>query len=94
MSKVYAVTGRTLCDQDWKTQLAGKYPNIPANSIVEIIDDNYINFYGTWVQVKWNNNTYYVDRNDLVFDKESIENAKQYYGEELKQYDTMLNKNI
>ena len=43
MKKAVALT--TLADQDWKTQLARGYSNIPANSIVEVINENYVNLW-------------------------------------------------
>ena len=48
-----AVTLKSLCDQDWKTQLAQGYPNIPKGDIVEIINPEYNNLYGTWCEVEY-----------------------------------------
>lgn len=62
-----AVALSELDDEDWKTQLARKYPNIPAGSKVKIIEENYVNFYGgPWTRVKWNGNTYWVDPSKLM----------------------------
>ena len=60
-----AITKIELSDQDWKTQLARGYPNIPAGEEVTIINEDYINFYGTWCEVLWNNNRYYVSKQNL-----------------------------
>lgn len=82
-----AVTLKTLADQDWKTQLVHKYPNIPNNAIVEIINEDFTNFYGSWCQVRWNNHNYYVSKRDLDFSEVALEQAEKYYKEELSQYE-------
>lgn len=70
-----AVALKSLCDQDWKTQLAQGYPNIPEGAIVEIINPEYQNFYGTWCIVKYKDINYYVDKKDLATDPETIRGA-------------------
>ena len=62
-----AVTLKTLADQDWKTQLARGYRNIPAETLVNVINEEYRNFYGTWCEVEWEGRHYYVDKKDLSF---------------------------
>lgn len=62
-----AVTLKTLADQDWKTQLARGYRNIPANTLVNVINEEYRNLYGTWCEVEWEGRRYYVDKKDLSF---------------------------
>lgn len=81
-----AVTKKTLANQDWKTQLARGYSNIPYNSIVVVLEQDFVNLYGKWSKVFWNENVYYVDDNDLDYSEFALEDAKKYYDEELKQY--------
>ena len=50
-------TLREIYDEDFKTQVVLKYPNIPANEIVEYMNE-FHNFYGYYVRVLWNNRTY------------------------------------
>lgn len=89
MKKAVALT--TLADQDWKTQLARGYSNIPVNSIVEVINENYVNLYGKWCEVVWNNTHYYVSKKDLSFDEydiayaENIKDEIEQYKEKFKQ---------
>lgn len=73
-----AVALRTLADQDWKTQLARGYANIPVDAIVDVLNDNFTNFYGTWCEVEWNGNHYYVSRNDLGFLETQVEEVEPY----------------
>lgn len=87
MNNKRAVTLKTLADQDWKTQLAQKYPNIPCNVIVEVIEEDFTNFYGTWCRVVWNNTLYYVSKRDLDFSEYALEQAEHYWEEELSQYE-------
>ena len=72
-----AVALSSLCDQDWKTQLAHKYPNVPEGAIVEVTNDNFQNFYGSWCEIMWNNTHYYVAKKDLSFDESDIQSALQ-----------------
>ena len=56
-----AVVLEELADEDWKTQAARKYPNIPKGSVVYVIQEDYYNWYGgPWTKVEWNNNLYWV----------------------------------
>ena len=48
-----------ICDEDWKTQSARGYSDIPAGSKVLVLRENVENLYGSWIQVFWNGNTYY-----------------------------------
>lgn len=59
-----AITLKELCDEDWKTQLARKYPNIPKGAEVDVID-NVSNFYGYFVWVNYNDQSYYVKEEDI-----------------------------
>lgn len=59
-----AITRRELCDEDWETQLARKYGNIPADTIVEVLG-NTNNLYGRYTKVLYNGNLYYVRPEDL-----------------------------
>ena len=81
-----AVALNTLANQDWKTQLARGYSNIPNMAIVDVIEENCTNFYGTSCIVKWNVNTYYVSKRDLSFSELALEEAKKYEREELSEY--------
>lgn len=87
MNSKKAVTLKTLADQDWKTQLAHKYPNIPYNVVVDVIEEEFTNFYGTWCRVVWNKTMYYVSRTDLDFSEQAIKEAEHYWEEELKPYE-------
>ena len=61
-----AIALKELADEDWKTQHARKYQNIPAGAEVEIIEENYDNFYGgPWTRVEWKDNLYWVDPKQL-----------------------------
>ena len=60
---------REIHDEDFMTQAALKYPNIPASEIVEYINE-FRNFYGYYVRVLWNNRIY-----DTTWDKLEVVNA-------------------
>ena len=61
-----AIALEELTDNDWKTQLARKYQNIPKGAEVDIIQEDYYNFYGgPWTRVEWNGNWYWVDPSKL-----------------------------
>ena len=70
--KLYAVAKTELSDNDWKTQLAKKYKNIPKGAKVKILNRECNNFYGTWVKVEYENNSYYVKEKDLEFTEEEV----------------------
>lgn len=72
-----ALTLKTIADQDWKTQAVQGYQNIPANTIVEVINDDFNNFYGSWCIVEWRRHTYYVDKRFLSFDLDDIKNSEK-----------------
>ena len=56
-----AIALEELADEDWKTQLARKYPNIPKGSIVNVLQEDYYNWYGgPWTRVEWKDNWYWV----------------------------------
>lgn len=62
-----AVALRGIYDEDWKTQSARKYPDVPAGSRMLVLTENYFNFYGgPWTEVLWNGNKYWT-RPDSVF---------------------------
>ena len=81
---IKAVALKSLADQDWKTQLARGYSSIPRGAVVDVINDNFTNFYGTWCEVIWNNNHYYVSKSDLSFNELDIKNVTNYI--ELEKY--------
>ena len=64
----YAITLKELADEDWKTQLARKYPNVPKGAKVKILQEDYINFYGgPWSRIEWNGNWYWVSPDNLNY---------------------------
>lgn len=83
-----AIALKTLADQDWKTQLAQGYSNIPVDAIVEVTNEEFNNFYGSWCEVFWNNHHYYVSKKDLSFDENEIKTAlqKQQEWEQYKEH--------
>ena len=58
------IAKKELIDQDWKTQLAKGYSNIPKGAECEFIE-TIRNFYGTYALVKYNNHIYYIHLYDL-----------------------------
>lgn len=62
MNTLYeAIAIEDLADEDWKTQFARRYPNIPKGTLVNVLQEDYYNFYGgPWTRVEWNNNLYWV----------------------------------
>ena len=60
-----AITKKELCDEDWQTQLAQGYENIPANTTVDVIGD-ITNLYGIYIKVIYNGNLYYVKPTNLL----------------------------
>lgn len=63
MSKYFAV--REIANEDWKTQVARGYPNIPKGAEVEVIEKNFVNLYGSFMIVWWNNNIYYTKKENI-----------------------------
>lgn len=63
MSKYFAV--RDIANEDWKTQVARGYPNIPKGAEVEVIEKDFVNFYGSFMIVHWNNNIYYTKKENI-----------------------------
>ncbi len=61
---------REIYDEDFKTQAALKYPNIPKGEIVEYLGE-FRNFYGDYVKVLWNNRRY-----NTTWDKLEVINAE------------------
>ena len=61
-----AVALREIYDEDWKTQSARKYQNIPAGVRVIVITENYVNLYGgPWTRVMWDGNMYWAKPNSI-----------------------------
>ena len=58
------IAKKELVDEDWKTQLAGGYGNIPQGAECQFIKSVH-NFYGNYVLVEYNNHTYYVNPQNL-----------------------------
>lgn len=90
MKEVYAVAKKSLCDQDWKTQLARGYVNIPENAVVKVIKEDVVNLYGTWVMVEYKGNNYYVSKDDLYYDQATIDLARKYWQE--NDYDEIIDR--
>lgn len=83
-----AVTLKSLCDQDWKTQLAQGYPNIPKGAVVDIVNPEYTNLYGTWCEIMYKGVHYYVDKKDLATDLNDIKAALY----ELAEYEDIIDR--
>ena len=47
-------------DEDWKTAIAQNKESIPPNTELEVIDV-FTNYYGRWLEVKYNNSLYYIN---------------------------------
>lgn len=62
-----ARTLKELANEDYKTQIARGYKNIPKGAMVSVIDDNFNNLYGNFCIVKYKDNTYHVNKRDLDF---------------------------
>lgn len=56
---------RELANQDWKTQLAKGYENIPAGAEIEY-EGLMSNCYGNYAKVRYKGRLYYVKHNDIV----------------------------
>ena len=67
MKTIYeAVALEELADEDWKTQFARRYPNIPKGTLVNVLQEDYYNFYGgPWTRVEWNGNWYWTSPSKL-----------------------------
>lgn len=63
-------TLKIIYDEDFITQVALKYPNIPTGEIVEYVNE-FRNLYGHYVRVLWNNRVY-----DTTWDKLEVVNAE------------------
>lgn len=63
----FAQALQELSDEDWKTQMAKGYPNIPKGATVKVISENYQNYYGIFCEVEYNGRYYYVDPNGIKF---------------------------
>ena len=68
----YAYTKQNLSDQDFMTQAALKYKDIPAGSKVYVVGST-TNLYGCHLRVLWDGRCYYVNENDLEFDLSKVE---------------------
>lgn len=66
------VTLTEVHDEDWKTQVAQGYSNIPPYTIVDVVDEDFYNFYGSWYKVVWNDILYYVSKESVSLDPEII----------------------
>ena len=51
--------------EDWKTALAHNIKPIPAG--IELTAEVYYNFYGSWLIVRYNDWTYYIDPKSCDF---------------------------
>ena len=60
------ITNCVISDEDWKTQLAKGYPNIPPNEEVKMIQESIINYYGIFCFIEWNGHRYYTDRRNIT----------------------------
>lgn len=60
-----------LCDNDYKTQCALGYENIPKGAEV-VYRGEFTNFYGKWVSVAYRGRTYCVKYSDLIIREETV----------------------
>ncbi len=69
MSKFIAL--KEISNEDWKTQLAQGYPNVPKGAEVKILERDFRNFYGRWTLIQYNGNQYYTKAEYIkeVFEK-------------------------
>ena len=68
------IAKRELFDQDWKTQSAKGYGNIPKGAIVDF--KGYMtNFYGRYAEVFYNGRHYYVEIDGI--EKITVEDKKE-----------------
>ena len=63
----YARALEELSDEDWKTQCAQKYKNVPQGEIVKVIEENFRNYYGVFARIEYDNIHYYVKKELLEF---------------------------
>ena len=63
----FAQALQELSDEDWKTQMAHGYPNIPKGATVKVLNEKYQNYYGTFCEVEYNGRHYYVDPMGIEF---------------------------
>lgn len=70
------IAKKEISNEDWKTQLAQKYPNIPKGAEVKIIQRDFRNYYGVWVVVEWNGNRYYTSKDNIEEVYDEKENSK------------------
>lgn len=52
-----------LADENWKTQTALGYPNVPKGAEVKVLNTNFKNLYGEFFEIEWNEHKYYVRPN-------------------------------
>lgn len=64
-SKKKYIAKSELASNDWKTQAARRFKNIPKGAEVKMIKKDFWNYYGKFSEVEWNGNIYYVDPNDI-----------------------------
>lgn len=57
---------RALADEDWKTQLARGYGNIPKGAKVEF-EGMMQNFYGNYAKIRYNGILYYVSPDAIEY---------------------------
>ena len=61
-----AIALEELSDEDWKTQSARKYKHITNRSTVNVLQEDYYNFYGgPWTRVEWSGNWYWVNPDSI-----------------------------
>lgn len=58
------IAKKELMDEDWKTQLAKGYGNIPQGAKCQFIKSVH-NLYGNYILVEYDNHRYYVNPCDL-----------------------------
>jgi hypothetical protein len=97
-SKKKYIAKRELASDDWKTQAAQRFKNIPKGAEVKMIQKEYWNYYGKFSEVEWNGHIYYVGCDDIeeidilekTNEKMSNEEMLKQDLEELKRLDIFL----
>ena len=81
-SKKKYIAKRELASDDWKTQLAQGFKDIPKGAEVKMINKEYRCWYGIFSEIEWHGHTYYVSPNDI----EEIEAGEAVINETLEAF--------
>lgn len=81
----------TAFNEDWKTATAHEQKPIPKGAKVRFIQ-KYLNFYGNWFIVEYEDSRYYVDPEK--FDGEYIVDTKRIFNIEANRHTIIITTNI